>query len=47
MVGTDTDGKDVVLATGGYVTIWRPEKDGKWNVIFDTSSPAPPVPAKK
>jgi ketosteroid isomerase-like protein len=47
VVGPDKDGKEVVLATGGYVTVWRLERDGAWKVVFDTGSPDPAAPANK
>jgi ketosteroid isomerase-like protein len=47
VIGTVKDGKDVVLSTGGYVTVWRLEKDGTWEVVFDADSPDPPAPANE
>jgi ketosteroid isomerase-like protein len=43
MIATDKDGKETVLSTGGYVTVWRQDKDGSWKVVFDTGSPDPPA----
>jgi ketosteroid isomerase-like protein len=39
VAGKGEDGKDQVFATGGYITWWRKESDGKWKVIFDTGTP--------
>ena len=39
VVGKGEDGKEQVFATGGYITWWRKEADGKWKVIFDTGTP--------
>ena len=41
VVGTDKDGKETILSTGGYITWWRQEGDGAWRVLFDTGSPDP------
>lgn len=39
IVVKDAAGAEKVSATGGYVTGWRQDANGKWKVIFDTGSP--------
>jgi ketosteroid isomerase-like protein len=38
--GKDAAGKDVVRH-GQYLTVWRKQKDGSWQAVFDTGSTAP------
>jgi ketosteroid isomerase-like protein len=47
VLGPGADEKGTVLSSGGYVTGWRKEADGRWKVIFDTGTPDPPSPKKQ
>ena len=46
VVVKDAAGAEKVMATGGYVTGWRQDTNGKWKVIFDTGSPDAAVQQK-
>ena len=39
----DKDGKPATR-TGGYITVWKKQKDGYWRVLADAGSPDPPKP---
>ena len=40
---TDPKTKAVVTATGAFVTVYRPQKDGSWKAVWDIATPGPPV----
>jgi hypothetical protein len=47
VINAEQHEKDAVIPTGGYLTIWRLEKDGTWKVLFDTGCPGAVASVKK
>lgn len=47
VITQESDGKEVTLSQGAYVTGWRKEPSGQWKVIFDTGTPDIPATKKE